>query len=324
VIDLDLDNDLDVAATAADANVVNWYENDGNQNFTLHNVAPALDGAEGLFVTDLDLDNDLDIVAAAIFGDQVVWYEDSVQIFTAHIIDAALDGANDVFAADLDADGDIDVAASGSQASQVVWYENDGAQNFTEHTVASLPGARAVFVAAINSDTLLDIAAVGIQDWVMWYENMGGGIFTPHTIDQALDLAFGLYIDDLDGDTDLDVLATGGTANDLVWYESDLVGLTEYAVVGPAVTRLYCSPNPSRESTVIHYALVRPSGAVVRIYNVSGQLVRIMKDESSTVGEREIVWDRRNTEGVRLPSGVYIYTLNAGGSILSGRLSVID
>jgi hypothetical protein len=327
-VDMDQDTDLDIVAVAADANVVNWYENDGSQNFTEHIVDTFLDGAEGLYVLDLDQDYDIDIIACGIFGDEVAWYEnDSSQNFTEHTVDAVFDGANDVCVGDMDLDGDYDIVASGSMASQVRWYENDGFQNFTGHTVAGLQGARAVFVANLNGDSLPDIVAVGLQDMVMWYENTGGGTFVPYVIDNFLDLAFGLYVADVDGDGDLDVLATGGTANDLVWYESDLVGVAENDLPVPVVSEianLHNRPNPFTTRTVFYFDMVRPSSFLLSVFNVSGQILMTMNEPAHSAGHIEIPWDRRDSQGRRVPAGIYFYTIETATSSVGGHMCVVD
>lgn len=328
IIDLDQDTDLDIVAAAVDASVVNWYENDGSQNFVEHNVDTFLDGAEGLYAIDLDQDYDIDIIACGIFGDEVAWYEnDSSQNFTEHLVDAVCDGADDVFIGDMDIDGDYDIVVSASQANSVFWYENDGSQNFTRHAVAYLQNARAVYVAHINGDTLSDIAAVGLQDMVMWYENTGGGNFQAHIIDNFLDLAFGVYVADLDGDSDMDVLATGGLADDLVWYESDLVGVNENQLAGCLVsdiTLLYNRPNPFMTNTVFHIDAAKPTTFMLSIFDVSGQLVLALERTVHSAGQIEIMWDRQDSQGRRVSAGIYFYVLKTANSSISGCACVID
>ena len=40
--DLDGDGDMDILSTSPNNAEVNWYENDGNQNFTKHNIATSI------------------------------------------------------------------------------------------------------------------------------------------------------------------------------------------------------------------------------------------------------------------------------------------
>ena len=73
--DLDFDGDMDIIATGLDGDDVNWYENDGSENFTERTIDADLDGALGLVVNDLDGDGDMDVFVTAFQGDDVVWYE---------------------------------------------------------------------------------------------------------------------------------------------------------------------------------------------------------------------------------------------------------
>jgi hypothetical protein len=232
-----------------------------------------------------------------------------------------------VFVGDLDVDGDYDVVSSGSQASLVKWYENDGLQNFTAHTIASLAGARAVHVANINNDSLPDIAAVGLQDYVVWYENMGGGSFTTHNIDFNLDLAFGLYVADLDTDGDQDILATGGLADDLVWYESDLIGITEndsQNALLSGIQAIYNQPNPLSTQTTFYFETLRPMSITLGIYDVSGRVVQKLTHHVEEAGYVQISWDRCDSSGSMVPAGIYFYVAESGGTYRTGQVCVVD
>jgi hypothetical protein len=65
-------------------------------------------------------------------------------------------------------------------------------------------------------------------------------------------------------------------------------------------------PNPFNPSTSIKYALPFDSKVLIKIYNVLGQEVRLLKDEIISAGEYEVKFNSSS-----LPSGVYFYRLNA-------------
>mgnify|MGYP003308494184 FL=1 len=56
---------------------------------------------------------------------------------------------------------------------------------------------------------------------MVWYANDGSESFTEYTIDDELDGAGNLVVSDLDGDGDMDVIATALDDNDVVWYAND-------------------------------------------------------------------------------------------------------
>jgi hypothetical protein len=68
-------------------------------------------------------------------------------------------------------------------------------------------------------------------------------------------------------------------------------------------------PNPFNPQTTIAFS-VRERGLVtLKVYDVSGELVRTLADESFTEGAHTKVWDGRNDAGQPVSSGVYFYKL---------------
>ncbi|KAJ1385012.1 hypothetical protein B484DRAFT_410638, partial [Ochromonadaceae sp. CCMP2298] len=109
-IDLDGDGDIDVLSASSSDDKIAWYENDGSEGFTKHEISTAASGAYSVFAIDLDGDGDIDVLSASISDDKIAWYEnDGNEGFTEHSISTAASGASSVFAIDLDGDGDIDV-----------------------------------------------------------------------------------------------------------------------------------------------------------------------------------------------------------------------
>ncbi|MBN1164737.1 MAG: T9SS type A sorting domain-containing protein [Candidatus Krumholzibacteriota bacterium] len=95
----------------------------------------------------------------------------------------------------------------------------------------------------------------------------------------------------------------------LDWFEHD----TNPDITGnengiPFVTKLFQSyPNPFNPTTTIQFSLKEKSQVSIRVYNVAGQLVRILVDEIRKPGIYHINWDGRNSEGRLVSSGVYFY-----------------
>jgi len=71
-------------------------------------------------------------------------------------------------------------------------------------------------------------------------------------------------------------------------------------------------PNPFNPETTIRFQLPNTSDITINIYNLHGQLVRKLLSESREAGFHEIVWDARDDAGSSLPSGVYLYRIQAG------------
>jgi hypothetical protein len=90
----------------------------------------------------------------------------------------------------------------------------------------------------------------------------------------------------------------------------------------PSETRiLSIRPNPSREEFTFDYHLGKPSTVQLRIFDVTGRLVRNVGEESIVAGLHQLVWDGM-TEGRRpCPSGVYLYEFMAGGQKYQGKIT---
>jgi len=71
-------------------------------------------------------------------------------------------------------------------------------------------------------------------------------------------------------------------------------------------------PNPFNPETVIKFSLPQDSRVILRVYNILGQVVTTLVDESLPAGEHAVVWNGKNAQGVEVASGVYFYRLKAG------------
>ena len=75
-----------------------------------------------------------------------------------------------------------------------------------------------------------------------------------------------------------------------------------------SITHLLNVPNPIRTNTVFTYNLAQaPDQVTVKIYTVSGRLIRTIEDASARRGYNETDWEARDENGERLANGVYFY-----------------
>ena len=73
------------------------------------------------------------------------------------------------------------------------------------------------------------------------------------------------------------------------------------------------SPNPFFHTTFITYQVPNPGTHVsLRIFDVTGRLVKTLVDEKQTPGPREVSWNGLNNDGRIMPSGVYLYNVKIG------------
>jgi hypothetical protein len=191
-------------------------------------------GATGVGIATVDESIFPDVVVAAFPPSNcVVWYENprpgpSTPHWNEHDVDPDALGAREVSLADIDGDGDIDVAAALRDEDLIVWYENilpAPVVTWPIYIIGPMAGPRGVFAADINEDNRLDVVAGGMNDdTVAWFEAPPDPTdpWTLHTVDNDLDAVKGVFAIDVDGDDDLDIVAAGREAGDVVWYEQGI------------------------------------------------------------------------------------------------------
>lgn len=71
-------------------------------------------------------------------------------------------------------------------------------------------------------------------------------------------------------------------------------------------------PNPFNPHTTIIYSIPRMSHTTLKIYDVSGSLVRVLISGLMEAGVHREIWDGRDDHGREVSSGVYFYRLRVG------------
>jgi hypothetical protein len=70
-------------------------------------------------------------------------------------------------------------------------------------------------------------------------------------------------------------------------------------------------PNPFNPNTKIDFSIPRNSKVRLCIYNVMGQRIKTLVDETKTAGYYDVIWDGKNEKGQEVASGIYLYRLEA-------------
>ena len=83
-------------------------------------------------------------------------------------------------------------------------------------------------------------------------------------------------------------------------------------------------PNPFNPQTTISFDLPQRARASLRVYAVTGDLVRtLLNDGMARQGRNEFVWDGRDDAGRRISSGVYFYSLQVGEFAATRRMVLL-
>ncbi|RKZ65399.1 MAG: hypothetical protein DRQ48_11660, partial [Gammaproteobacteria bacterium] len=230
--DLDGDGDVDILG-ASDADDIRWWDNtagDGS-TWTERTIAASFDGAASVYAADMDGDGDLDVLGAANTADDIAWWENTAgdgSAWTEHIVDGSFQLAREVLAIDMDSDGDLDVVGAGG-VNLIAWWENDGTSCSpaclwpvtTVPTDISLP----IGVSAIDLDGDGDpdlLPAMTVNPELVWFENTAGdgSAWTEQSVATDFEAPRSIYVADIDGDGDLDIVASASQTHELAWFEN--------------------------------------------------------------------------------------------------------
>ena len=88
-------------------------------------------------------------------------------------------------------------------------------------------------------------------------------------------------------------------------------------------TLLQNYPNPFNPSTTIEYEIPNAGDVEIKIYNINGELVKTLLAQQQSAGRYTINWDGKNGYGQTVSSGMYIYRVAFGSSVLAKKMLLI-
>ncbi|MCX6244263.1 MAG: FG-GAP-like repeat-containing protein [Bacteroidetes bacterium] len=231
--DLDKDNNTDILFTEPDHDLLQWFRNETNNLFSLHEIGayPAI----GAIVVDFDLDQDMDVLACSYTLNQVVFFEnDGSQVFTMHVISAAVQHPLMLACNDLDKDNDLDIVCATQDAGTgMVLLRNEGNLNFT-YLQLSAQSYSSTWAAIIDLDQDNDMDILGnnfmASGGLLWYEQTAPSTFTEHLVPYPW--VHGGAAGDIDSDGDID-LAGAACGSSFAWFENNGTNtFTKHALPG--------------------------------------------------------------------------------------------
>jgi hypothetical protein len=201
---------------------------------------------------------------------------------------------------------------------------NDGAAEYAASIVTYRANDYDLFhLAYIYDDTAtteLDSIRVMATDSLTWPPDSTGSI-------GINDSAYAINVRPMvTYSTALPGVAYGGAAGvnvyyDNVWY----VGAEEKATRtrGLEFGLLQNRPNPFSDQTTIHFTLPINTEVSVKVYDVSGRLVRTLVSAKKNAGIHAAIWDGRDDSGALVSNGVYFYRLSSDSGIETRKLNLV-
>jgi len=234
-----------------------------------------------------------------------------------------------IVAADLNNDGSIELVVM-KQSGELHVIDTDG------NNIGNFPLA---FDAQIESTPILaDMSRNGTYD-IIFGDNTG----YLHSIDLEGNQTpnFPIYlgsaikaspaIEYTGHDNDVEIAVANTNAYILIDYKNSISGIkwhffkkntrrtgnaadastsADPGVVPDMITQLNSNyPNPFNPTTTISFNLAKDTDVTLQVYNIKGQLVNTLINETYTAGEHSVVWNGKDKRGSTVSSGVYLYKL---------------
>ncbi len=237
--DLDGDGDADAISGSYQDNKVAWYENrlaEPEADFGSQQViSTTATSTTSVTAADLDGDGDADVLSNIPgISNAIAWYENRLDEASADFgprltIANAADDPGNLLATDLDGDGDQDVLWTTYLDYEIGWTKNDGTGAFGSYE--SIPtvayGPTALDAGDLDGDGDPEVVSgtiSGDDGGVAWYENRlnepSADIGSQRVIGVPGDPVNAIFLADLDGDGDLDVLTGFRYGSKVGWYQN--------------------------------------------------------------------------------------------------------
>ncbi len=82
-------------------------------------------------------------------------------------------------------------------------------------------------------------------------------------------------------------------------------------------------PNPFNPETSIEFALPEAVDVKLEVFNVLGQRVKTLMDESLEPAKYRIIWDGIDSNGIQVASGIYFYRISAGRFVKTRKMILL-
>jgi len=99
---------------------------------------------------------------------------------------------------------------------------------------------------------------------------------------------------------------------------------TEKAPIPDSFRLFQNYPNPFNAETEICYDLPIQRNVKLTIYNLLGEEVKVLKNKNQLAGSYSVKWDGKDRFGNKVPTGVYLYCLEAGYWIISKKMMLLQ
>ena len=316
--DYDADGDLDLLTYTYQTPGARLLRNDGASGWG-EATLDTLSGQATVSATwqDYDNDGDLDLYAVPYFSYALLLRNDDGSFVDSSTELSFRPLLSDWSAwADVDENGGIDFVTTGNLQSPWLYRNTvlDGNSWLRLHLVGTVSNRSAIgarVTAVTGSERQMRELTVKGDGRSQSSLVLHFGLGQAPTVDSLIVRwpAGGVQVlTDVAVDAELTIVEDGGGTG---------VGLADAPLVF-SVGQSY--PNPFRSSTRIAFGLPEASHVNLKIFDVSGRLVRTLSNEPRPAGRHTVRWDGRDSGGRNVATGIYFYRFEAGEFRESKRL----
>ena len=241
IADINNDGKMDLISASPFRDKIAWYEHlDGKGNFSNEKlIENSLEKPRAIFPADIDNDGDVDLFCTSFDGSysgaldsrnefKISWFENldaKGDFSTEKLITTKVRNAHAIHATDIDNDGDIDLLSASRSQDNIFLHENtDSKGNFDVEKPINEPWTSSSFhIGDIDRNGSIDIVSVTkTQNKIVWYKNEDGlgNYGNQNIISSDTQRTISVYMNDLDNDGDLDIIAGVERDKKLSWYEN--------------------------------------------------------------------------------------------------------
>ncbi len=123
--------------------------------------------------------------------------------------------------------------------------------------------------------------------------------------------------------TDTSVIADGLLFDEFVIAGQGLVTSGAASVPVAPVQLTGVQPNPFNPRTSVRFTLAEDESVRLKIYDLTGHLVRTLIAGTMVAGDHAVTWDGRTQTGLQAASGVYLIRLQAAGLTISAKAMLL-
>lgn len=100
-------------------------------------------------------------------------------------------------------------------------------------------------------------------------------------------------------------------------------GVDEEADVGGSFVLSQNYPNPFTKYTTISYELPTKGNVSLKVYDLTGSIVKTLVNSSQRIGSYNVSWDGKNEIGRKMPAGIYFYRLETEDLNITKKLTLL-